>query len=441
MFCPNCGTQNNDGAQTCVKCGFNLRGGAGPAQKFKGTMMLAGQNPPGIGGPPPGPGGAPGPFGGPAPSGPPGGDPNPKLKGTMVGVAPPMVGSAAMPPADPFGAPGGAPYGQAPGGYGAPQGGYGAPAAPPGGPDPFGATAGPGAFQGYGQPAAPPQQGGYGQPAAPQGGYGAPAQGGYGAPDPNQGYGAPQQGGYGQPAAPAQGGYGAPAQGGYGAPDPNQGYGAPQGQPGFPPPAQGGYGAPAQGGYGAPAGGQPGYAPPPQQQGYGQQDFGQQANLAVNDMQAAFANPGAIGQPGKASVRNAMRLQITIYALMFGGPVVMGILGGILGAIIDPSVGALLSSLGGLVYLAGAIYAFITIIKLHGELQSVAPGLFPWWHLLIPYYNIYLMWIVVPREVGKAKQAVGSREPARSIVHYIFFFVYALAADITDIARAQGAQG
>lgn len=364
----------------------------------------------------------------------------------MVGVAPPMMGSAAMPPPDPFGAPpGGAPYGQPPGGggyggppqqqggYGAPaQGGYGAPAAP-GGPDPFGATAGPGAFPGYG-----------GQPAAPaQGGYGAPAQGGYGAPDPNQGYGAPaqQQGGYGAPAQ--QGGYGAPAQqqGGYGAPDPNQGYGAPQGQPGFPPPAGGGYGAPQQqqGGYGAPQGGQPGYAPPPQQQGYGQQDFGQQANLAVNDMQQAFANPGAIGAAGRPTIRNATRLQIMVYGLLIGGSVIGTILTIIL-AMIDPSL-AMLGSIFNLLSLAGVIYMYVSLIKMHGELRSLQQNLFPWWHLLIPYYNIYLLWIVLPREITLAKQAVGSREPTRSIISFIFFPVYAFAADLNDIARAQGAQG
>ncbi|RYZ68237.1 MAG: hypothetical protein EOP08_01010, partial [Proteobacteria bacterium] len=209
-------------------------------------------------------------------------------------------------------------------------------------------------------------------------------------------------------------GYGAPPQqGGYGAPDPNQGYG-----------------------------GQQGYAPPPQQQGYGQQDFNQQANLAVNDMKNAFANPGAIGAAGRPTIRAAGRLQIMLYAMMFGGPIVLGIIGGILGGLLDSAALASICSLVGmLIYFAGAIYMLITIIKMHGELRSVAPNLFPWWHLIIPYYNIYLMWIVLPREVGQAKQAVGSREPTRSIVHYIFFFVYALASDLNDIARAQGTQG
>ncbi len=400
-------------------------------------MMLAGQNPPGMGGPPPGgapgmggppafgappgpgmPGGGAPPFGGPAPA-----DANSKLKGTMVGVAPPMMGSAAMPPGghgggDPYGnPPGGSPYGNPPGqpggGYGGPpqqaQGGYGAP--PAGGPDPFGATAGPGAFPGgYGGAPQQPAQGGYGAPQQ-QG------QGGYGAPDPNQGYG------------------GAPAQGGYGAPDPNQGYGG--GQPGFPPPGGGGgYGAPAQGGYGAPQGGQPGYAPP-QQQGYGQQDFNQQANLAVNDIQNAFSNPGGVGRP---TIRSALRTQILPYALMFGASI-LGTIVTVILAMIDPSL-AMIGSLFNLLSLAGMVLMYLYLVKMHGELRSVNPQIsFPWWWYLVPFLNIYALWILTPQEVQKAKQALGVREPPRNIVLYIFFPLFAFASDLNDIARQQGAQG
>lgn len=38
MFCPNCGTKNDDTATACTKCGFKLGGPAGA--KFRGTMML-----------------------------------------------------------------------------------------------------------------------------------------------------------------------------------------------------------------------------------------------------------------------------------------------------------------------------------------------------------------------------------------------------------------
>lgn len=75
MFCPNCGTKNDDKVAKCAQCGFDQK--AKKDAKFKGTVMMKGS-----------PGAAPGtPGSGVAPgvrkaS-------NPALKGTMVGVAPP----------------------------------------------------------------------------------------------------------------------------------------------------------------------------------------------------------------------------------------------------------------------------------------------------------------------------------------------------------------
>ncbi|HEV8550625.1 MAG TPA: zinc ribbon domain-containing protein, partial [Polyangiaceae bacterium] len=105
MFCPNCGTENDDAATTCKKCGFNLKGAAAP--KFKGTMLMMNspqQGTPRPGAPAPGPAAAPPP--GPAPAGPPPGAPAPapaaprqQLKGTMLGVAPPGMGGYSPPAA------------------------------------------------------------------------------------------------------------------------------------------------------------------------------------------------------------------------------------------------------------------------------------------------------------------------------------------------------
>lgn len=102
LFCPNCGTQNDETATTCKKCGFNLKGAAAP--KFKGTVLMV--NTPGTPGTPgrpmvPGsPGSQPGQPGHPVPG--PIAAPRPHLKGTMLGVAPPPMG--VQPPAPPAGA-------------------------------------------------------------------------------------------------------------------------------------------------------------------------------------------------------------------------------------------------------------------------------------------------------------------------------------------------
>src|SRR5258706_12928948 len=112
VFCPNCGTENEDAATTCKKCGFSLKGAAAP--KFKGTMLMmnapAGLRPGAApGAPAPAPS-APAASPAPAPAAAPAA--RPQLKGTMLGVAPPSAGAVA-PPAG----------GAAPGGFGPPPGG------------------------------------------------------------------------------------------------------------------------------------------------------------------------------------------------------------------------------------------------------------------------------------------------------------------------------
>lgn len=85
MFCPNCGTQNDDNGMKCQKCGFNLKGAAAP--KFKGTMLM--MNSPMAAAPRAAP-----------PAGiSPGAVPWPKSMGkaTMIGVAPPSPGAIAPP--------------------------------------------------------------------------------------------------------------------------------------------------------------------------------------------------------------------------------------------------------------------------------------------------------------------------------------------------------
>jgi hypothetical protein len=111
LFCPNCGTQNADTAQTCSKCDFHLQGLGAP--KFKGTMLMMNQPqaPQATPGGPAVPGERPrAPMPAEIPAAPPatGAVARPaglamnKLKGTMVGVAP-MMGLPGNIPASPMG--------------------------------------------------------------------------------------------------------------------------------------------------------------------------------------------------------------------------------------------------------------------------------------------------------------------------------------------------
>jgi hypothetical protein len=418
VFCPNCGTENDDAATTCKKCGFNLKGAAAP--KFKGTMLMM-NAPAGLNRPP----GAPGaPAAAPPPAAPPMGAPpqaappgagsagRPMLKGTMLGVAPPSMGAhgppAGMAPAAP-------PHGAPPAPVGSPHG-AGAPPAPapmgppPGGVNPLGGTivadpAGVG-FSPYGQGpgayGAPPQGS---PPGGPQGGFGPPpgfgqppAQGGFGAPDHHAGGGFPPPGGHGQPPA-GQGGFGAPpAQGGYG--QPQGGYGQPQGGYGEP---HGGYGQPP-GGYGQPPGQQHGHAPPAAQpQGYGQPGPG------------GYGGPPApYGAPGGAMV-----------AAPAGGR-------GPIGTTRNP---VMVLVIGMLCF----VYAFIQIWQMVNELKAfrgkddINPIFF-----FIPILNIIQIWNLPPK-ILEAKQMAGVPNP--EVVHpvlYLFLSPYFLAVDLNEIWQAAG---
>jgi len=367
VFCPNCGTQNPDAAEACSKCNFHLKRVS--AQKFKGTMLM--MNAPGAAGgptasvpaPPPGPAPAPAPplppvgarpvgaVGQPAPAG---GGSN-KLKGTMVGVAPPMglmggVGSPA--PAAPV-----APATVAHGAHGsaAPT-----PDMPPGG---VGHAADAGSFS-------PPGQGG----VNPLGGTVVASAGPYGV-------------------APGAGTY----QGqGLGSATPYAPYASSQGYKTADLPQPPGAMTP----YGRPAGG---LAPP-----------GAMRSLAV-----ASAGP---------QQRNALMTWLPPFAVIFGGILLSTLLS---------LVSMILGSLAYVLFvLAGATWYLILAIQMANELKAVThTPEFAWWPALVPFYNLYWAWMLVPQEVAKAKQMTGSRVPVRPIALYIFAWHFALASDLNDLAR------
>jgi len=252
-----------------------------------------------------------------------------------------------------------------------------------------------------------------GQPAPGQQ-YGQP-QPGYGQQQPQYGQPPQQQPQYGQPPQ-QQPQYGQPAPG-YGQPPAQQQYGAPpqQQQYGAPPQQQGQYGM-------------------QQQAAYGAQQFGQQ-------MQQGFAGAGAaMGlQPGavKPRVRSPIMTFLMPIIIIFGSSI-LGTVLSVVGASADITILALIgSAVSGLGSLAGAVIGFISMVKMIGEINSVTKSAtLAWWQVLVPLYNYYVLWILVPQEMQKAKQMVGVQQPARNIILYVFFWLYAAAADLNDIAKA-----
>ena len=405
MFCPNCGTQNPEAAQTCSKCGFHLKSVAAP--KFKGTMLMMNQSvstPP-----PPAPGprmsssvpppGAPAQRGGSGPPGaPPMGIPS-KLKGTMVGVAPmagPVRGPSpvAVPPA-------GAPYLAGPPAPGAmpPVGESGSAFSPPfpqAGVNPLGGTvaaenpsfpipyAPPGAPSPY---AAPPGRVVAGTQLMPGVGPGGAAYSPY--PPPTGGPGPAL------PFPPPPHDEPAPAPNPYGARPPNA-YGPP------------GYGGPSpQGGFA------PSPSPPAPLAPYG-------------------GEGGALSTSTPPSVvikkRNALLTWLLPGLVVFGG----ALLSIVLAVLVNP----LFTLLGVVVVLAGALWSFLLAVVMIGEVKSVTRnrqfGWFP--ALLVPFYSMYWAWILVPQEVARAKQLRGVQRPPQSILLYIFLWHFALASDLNELA-------
>ncbi len=203
MFCPNCGAQNQDTATACAKCGFALKAAAATAPKFKGTMLMMNAPPAAVprpGAPPAGAQAAP-PAATPAPGTAAPSIPaapaipaatRPKLKGTMIGVAPPSMGSNTGPLGAPQApAPAAAPPAFAPPAYQPP-----APAAAP----PAPAHEPPSAVNPLGGTVVADTSSFGAMPKPPQGMGGAPydAPPGFGAPPP--GFGG-QQPGYSAPTA------------------------------------------------------------------------------------------------------------------------------------------------------------------------------------------------------------------------------------------------
>jgi hypothetical protein len=264
--------------------------------------------------------------------------------------------------------------------------------------------------------AAAAQQPGYGQPPP---GYGPPAgqqPPPYGAPP--AGY--PQQQGYGPP--PGQPMYGQPPQQqGYGQPPP--GYGQPPQQPyGQPPP---GYGQPPQG-----------YGAPQMAQAYGAQAYGSVQQGIVQAGVAMGITPGTV----KPTVRNALMTLLVPSIVIFAAILVNVVSWFVAAATESAIIGLIGSAVSGLGVLAGCILGFLSAVRMLGELKAVTRSeVLAWWAMLVPIYSMYVMWIVVPAEVAKAKQMLNVQQPTRHIVLYIFLWLYALAEDLNDIARAMPA--
>ncbi len=305
-----------------------------------------------------------------------------KLKGTMVGVAPMGIGGTPAP---------------------APAGGGTSPMPSPPGAVPGATGEGPSAFS----------------PPIPQRGV-----------NPLGGTVAADAGVYGAFAAHQQptpgGGGGGPAP--YGAPPGQQGPYSSAGFPPFavPPPP----GAPPHGGsrpQGQGGGDWQGQEP---SAGYGQPMMGQ--GMAPYSQPPGDHMAGTLKSQAGTSIgptrRNALLTILLPAALMMGGM----ILSIVLAFAVSPGLG----SLGGLFVLAGGIWYLFLAVQMLAELKAVTRSEeLAWWPLIVPFYQLYFMWVVVPKEVAKAKQTLGANANPQPVLLYVFLWHFALASDLNDMVR------
>ena len=89
--------------------------------------------------------------------------------------------------------------------------------------------------------------------------------------------------------------------------------------------------------------------------------------------------------------------------------------------------------------LTGVLITITFAQAMVAELNVVAGSSLKTWHLLIPIYGIYWAAVLVRKEMTVAKQKASKGSP-RSLAVYLFLPLYALAADLNDLAPQAGNQ-
>lgn len=159
-------------------------------------------------------------------------------------------------------------------------------------------------------------------------------------------------------------------------------------------------------------------------------------------MQGAFGQmqqgmgAGFGGAPGaKPTLRNAFMFGLLPEIVMIVVPRILNTVGWAVDGPDGGIVYMIMSLVGGLANLGCAIWLLLNCLKALNEMRNAAgnPG-FPRWPIIIPIYN-WIYWLtMVPKEVQKAKQMRGMQPTTRNLALYFFFPVFALQADLNDMA-------
>jgi hypothetical protein len=164
--------------------------------------------------------------------------------------------------------------------------------------------------------------------------------------------------------------------------------------------------------------------------GYGQSPQDQVPQNAAQFGAAMQGFQSGLAGGGRPKTRNPVMTFLVPIGIIILGNIIRTVL-----AIILPVNLMAISNIGGLVSLVGSIVTILAWKAMADELKSVTKNpAFSWWPIIIPIYNIIYLFTMVPPEVTRAKQMVGAPQPTRPPILYFFLPLYAMAADINDIA-------
>lgn len=139
-----------------------------------------------------------------------------------------------------------------------------------------------------------------------------------------------------------------------------------------------------------------------------------------------FGNQAMAG--GRPQRRNAFVLGILPWILV----IVLNVVFSVLASALEVAAIALV---GNLIVLGIEVWWLINLFRGLNEMRTMSRNpTFPRWPVFIPFYNLYYFLIMVPQEMTKAKQMNGCQVPARNLVLYFLFPVFALQSDLNDLA-------
>jgi hypothetical protein len=108
---------------------------------------------------------------------------------------------------------------------------------------------------------------------------------------------------------------------------------------------------------------------------------------------------------------------------------------GPVGTVRNPVMTTVLSSIC-FIYAFIAIYSMLSELKAYLRKDEIQP-----WHIIVPFWNLVVLWIKTPEWVSEAKRRAGCANPSSAgVIMYVIPIVnfYSFANDLNEVWQAAG---